>query len=70
MNADDAHKMLDELAMSQEMVDEQTNVLLSPFPTKENAAFFRYQDEVGAAEDVKYIFQHPRGEPLRRSATG
>lgn len=42
MNAEDAHEMLDELSLSQEMVDETTNVFLSPFPTKENAAFFRY----------------------------
>lgn len=47
-----------------------SNILLSPFPTKENSAFFRYQDQVRTEnEDDKYIFQHPRGEPLRRNVT-
>lgn len=62
--------MLDDLMVKSAMIDESTNLLLSPFPTKENAAFFRYQDQVESDENVKYIFQHPRGEPLKRNVGG
>lgn len=36
-------------------------------PTRETAAFTRYADRSPAPDADKYIFQQPRGEPLKRA---
>jgi len=38
--------------------------------TRETVAYTRYADVSLAEDDTKYVFQHPGGEPLRRSFTG
>lgn len=41
-----------------------------PQYSKESVAFTRYQDESMAPDDQLHIFQHPKGEPLRRTDPG
>jgi len=70
MTDDQLHDFLDDYGLKQAMISEASQFLMSPQETAESVAFKRYQDEVTAPEDQKHIFQHPRGEPLRRSEPG
>jgi hypothetical protein len=59
--------MMEDLSNRTAMIDPMTAFITSPMPTRDNTAFFRYSDKVIAPEEIKHIFQHPRGEKLRRS---
>ena len=50
--------------------DQEMLGLKNSSPTRESVAFTRYADVSPASDDQKYIFQHPRGEPIRRAFRG
>ena len=52
------------------MLDEVSSQVLLPQYTRESVAFTRYSDSSIAPDDQLHIFQHPRGEPLRRTDPG
>lgn len=67
MNEEVTEEMMEDLANKNAMIDPLMQFMTAPLPTRDNTAFFRYQDQVDAPENEKHIFQHPRGEKLRRS---
>lgn len=46
------------------------SVLVPHLETPESVAFTRYGDELEQDNPHKHIFQHPKGESLKRSVSG
>jgi hypothetical protein len=57
MTSDGAHELLESFTLKNYMIDETSEMLMSPFPARENVNMhIRYQDAVDAPEDQKHIF--------------
>ena len=56
MGEEEAHDLLDDFGLVTSMIDPVMDQVLSPQISPENAAFFRYQDQVSAPEDQKHVF--------------
>lgn len=69
VSAEEAEKLLEEIAVKQSYLANVEYIVGSPAPTKESVAYTRYADtwqerenEPGEIRD-KYIFEFPRGKP-------
>ena len=49
-------EMMEDFAMKTAMIDPLTQFMTAPLPTRENTAFFRYQDRSDAPDHEKHIF--------------
>jgi hypothetical protein len=57
MTSEGAHELLESFTLKNYMIDETSEMLMSPFPARENVNMhIRYQDAVDAPEDQKHIF--------------
>jgi len=67
LSNEEADTVLEDLALKLTMLDNSTQVTMSAVPTPETVAFQRYSDKVDASEYETFIFQHPRGEKVKRN---
>lgn len=71
MNYEGVEDLMEEIHLKSALTtDFELMGLKYPHPNRENVAFKRYADISLAPEADKYMFQQPRGEPLRRNFTG
>ena len=71
MNYENVNDLMEEIHLKSSLLtDMEIMGLKYPRPTRENVSFMRYADVSTAPEEDKYIFQQPRGEPLRRLYIG
>jgi hypothetical protein len=56
MTEEESMDLLEEVSIKNEMVDEMSGLLHSPFPSRESVAFTRYADEASCGDNQKHIF--------------